>query len=89
MTATGIAVPITIFPQGKRRTQVKPVGGTPRIPVPIFRFTPHKKEGFSTHPHSREAALHGVTVAWIETLETLHQTNLLQVGRALGSARLR
>ena len=64
------------------------MGRTPRISCPIFRFTPHKTEGFSTDPHSREAALHGFMLDRIEPLETLGQTNLLQVGRAIGGACL-
>ena len=65
-----------------------PVGGTPRIPFRIIRLTPHKTECFSTHPYSREAALHGLSVEWIERREALRQTDLPQVGRALGGTRL-
>jgi hypothetical protein len=65
-----------------------PVGGTPRIPFRIIRVTPDKTERFRTHPHTREAALHGLAVEWVEGLEALCQTNLPQIGRALGGTRL-
>ena len=65
-----------------------PVGGTPRLPFCIIRFPPHKTERFRTHPHAREAVLHGRAIKGIEGLEALGQTTLLQIGRALGGARL-
>jgi hypothetical protein len=75
-TTTEIALPIARSTQRERRTQIMPVGGTSRIPFRIIRFPPHKPERFSTHPYSREAALHGLAVEWIERCEALRQTGL-------------
>src|SRR5262249_52751873 len=87
-TTAELAVLITVYSQGERRTQIVPVSVALCISGSRVGTPPEEQQRFGTHARSGDALQDRITVQRVERLETLGQANLPQVGRALSSACL-